>query len=89
MSGKSDNPTDQVRDLRDEARTIEREAAAEREEASAAISETIDRVAATAEDAANKVNDKYQTAAESIRAHPFTAVLGAVAVGFILGRTWR
>ena len=70
-------------------KSVEREAAVERAETSAAISETIDQVAATAEDAAQKVNDKFQSAAESIRAHPFAAVFGAVAVGLILGRAWR
>ena len=48
-------------------RSIETEEAAERAEASAAVSETIDQVAATAEDAAQKVNDQYQSAAEK---HP-------------------
>jgi ElaB/YqjD/DUF883 family membrane-anchored ribosome-binding protein len=89
MSGESDNPTDNVRHLREEVKSIERDEVAGREEASATISETIDQVAATAEDAAQRVNDKYQTAAESIRAHPFAAILGAAAVGFILGRTVR
>jgi ElaB/YqjD/DUF883 family membrane-anchored ribosome-binding protein len=83
----SEEPT--VPDLREQTKSIERDAASEREEASALISETIDQVAATAEDAVQKVNDKYQTAAESIRAHPFAAVLSAAAVGFILGRAWR
>jgi ElaB/YqjD/DUF883 family membrane-anchored ribosome-binding protein len=78
-----------VRDLREQVNFIEREAKSERAEASAIISETIDQVAATAEDVTQKVNDKYQSAAESIRAHPFTAVLGAAAVGLILGRAWR
>jgi ElaB/YqjD/DUF883 family membrane-anchored ribosome-binding protein len=87
MSGE--NPSDEVRNLREQVKSIERDEVAEREAASAAISETIDQVTATAEDAAQKVNDKYQTAAESIRAHPFAAVLGAAAVGFILGRAWR
>jgi ElaB/YqjD/DUF883 family membrane-anchored ribosome-binding protein len=89
MSGESDKPADQVRNLRDQVKSIERDDAAERAEASAAISETIDQVAATAEDAAQQVIDKYQTAAESIRAHPFASVLGAAAVGFILGRALR
>jgi ElaB/YqjD/DUF883 family membrane-anchored ribosome-binding protein len=87
MSG--DNPSDNVRNLREQVKSIERDEATGRAEASAAISETIDQVAATAEDAAQEVNDKVQTAAEAIRAHPFAAVFGAVAVGFILGREWR
>ncbi len=87
MSGN--NPWDDVRNLRDQVKSIETEEAAERAEASAAISEAIDQVAATAEDAAQKVNDQYQLAAESIRAHPFAFVLGATAIGFILGRAWR
>jgi ElaB/YqjD/DUF883 family membrane-anchored ribosome-binding protein len=87
MSG--DNASDHVRNLREQVKSIGRDAASEREEASAAISEAIDQVAATAEDTAQQVIDKYQTAAESIRARPFAAVLGAVAVGFIIGRTLR
>jgi ElaB/YqjD/DUF883 family membrane-anchored ribosome-binding protein len=87
MSGE--NPTDNVRHLRQQVESVEREAAAEREEASATISETVDRVAATAEGAAQQVNDRYQTAAESIRSHPFGAVFGAAVVGFILGRALR
>jgi ElaB/YqjD/DUF883 family membrane-anchored ribosome-binding protein len=78
-----------VHDLRVQLNSIKREAASERAEASAIISETIDQVAATAENATQKVNDTYQSAAESIRAHPLTAVLGAAAVGLILGRAWR
>ena len=87
MSG--DNPSDQIRNLRQQVNSIERDAAAEREEASAAISQTIDEVAATAEGAAQAVNEKYQTAAETIRAHPFGYLIGAAAAGFILGRVLR
>jgi ElaB/YqjD/DUF883 family membrane-anchored ribosome-binding protein len=78
-----------VHDLREQLNSIKHEATLERAEASAIISETIDRVAATAEDASQKVNDTYQSAAEIIRAHPFAAILGAAAVGLILGRVWR
>jgi ElaB/YqjD/DUF883 family membrane-anchored ribosome-binding protein len=78
-----------VHELRVQLNSIRREAALERAEASAIISETIDRVAATAKDASQKVSDTYQSTAESIRAHPFAAILGAAAVGLILGRTWR
>jgi proline dehydrogenase len=64
----SEDPT--VRDLREQVKTIARDAAAEREEAAAVISETIEEIAATAEDAVQKVNDKYQTAAETIARIP-------------------
>ena len=87
MSG--DNPSVDIRQLRDQVESAESETAAEREAASAAISDAIDQAAAKAEDAAQAANEKYQTAAESIRAHPFAAVLGALAVGFILGRAVR
>jgi hypothetical protein len=80
---------DQVRQLHEQVNSIERDAALGREAAAAAIGETIDQVAATAEQAAETVNTKYETAAEGIRAHPFAAILGAVAVGFVLGRALR
>ena len=82
-----DEPT--VDQLRDQVRSIEREAAIERAETSATISETVDKVAATAEDAAQAVNDKYQSVADTIRAHPVGYVLGAAFVGIILGRALR
>jgi ElaB/YqjD/DUF883 family membrane-anchored ribosome-binding protein len=78
-----------VHDLREQMKSIECDEAADRRAASAAISETVDQVAATAESAVQTVNDKYQTLAETIRAHPVAYVLGAAAVGLILGRAWR
>jgi ElaB/YqjD/DUF883 family membrane-anchored ribosome-binding protein len=87
MSGE--NPSDNISNLRHQVNSIERNAATEQDEASAMISETVDSVTATAADAAQIVDDKYHTAAESIRGHPFAAVLGGVAVGFILGRALR
>ena len=89
MSGESDSPSDNVRNLRDQVKSIERDEVAEREAASEVISETIDQVSATAEKAAQKVNSTYETAAENVRAHPFAAILGAAAAGFILGRALR
>ena len=89
MSGESDNPSDNVRNLRDQVKSIERDEVAEREAASEVISETIDQVSATAEKAAQKVNSTYETVAENVRAHPFAAILGAAAAGFILGRALR
>ena len=88
MSGESDNP-DNVHHPHDQVETAESEAAAEHETASTAFSDAIDHAATIAQDAAQAANAKYQTAAESIRAHPFAAVLGGVAVGFILGRALR
>jgi ElaB/YqjD/DUF883 family membrane-anchored ribosome-binding protein len=82
-----EDPT--VDELREQVKSIQREEAADRAAASAAISETIDKVAATAEGAAQTVNDNYQTVADTIRAHPVAYVLGAAAVGLILGRAWR
>jgi ElaB/YqjD/DUF883 family membrane-anchored ribosome-binding protein len=87
MSGE--NPSDNINNLRQQVNSIEPDTATEHEEASATISETVDKVTATAADAAQTVNAKYHTAAEGIRAHPFAAVLGGVAVGFILGRALR
>jgi hypothetical protein len=78
-----------VHDLREQVKSIQREEAADRQAASAAISETVDRVAATAEGAAQTVNEKYQTVSDTIRAHSVAYVLGAAAVGLILGRAWR
>ena len=86
MSGES---ADQIRQLRDQVKSVEREAASERKAASAAIGEAIDRAAETTENAAQRVNAKYETAAETIRAHPFAAILSAAAVGFILARAVR
>jgi hypothetical protein len=82
-----DEPT--VHQLREEVKSIEREAAIERAETSAAISETVEKVAATAEGAAHAVNDKYQSVADTIRAHPVGYVIGAAFVGIILGRALR
>jgi hypothetical protein len=82
-----DEPT--VHQLREQVKSIEREDAADRRATSEAISGTIDQVAATAEGAAQAVNDKYQSIADMIRAHPVGYVLGAAFVGIILGRALR
>ena len=87
MSGE--NPSDNINNLRQQVNSIEPDTATEHEEASATISETDDKLTATAADAAQTVNDKYQTAAEDIRAHSFAAILSGVAVGFVLGRALR
>ena len=89
MSEGPANPTDQVRNLREQVKSIERDEVAEREAASTVISETIDQVTATAERAAQKVNSNYEMVAENVRAHPFAAILGAAAAGFLLGRALR
>ncbi len=89
MSARPVSPEEQVRELHDEIRTLEREEAAARAAVSEAIGDKIDRAAATAEAAAQSVNNTYETAAATIRAHPFAAVLGAAAAGFILGRVLR
>jgi hypothetical protein len=78
-----------VHDLREQVKSVERDEAADRQAASAAISETVDQAAATAENVAQKVNDKYQTISQTIRAHPVAYVLGAAAVGIIFGRALR
>jgi ElaB/YqjD/DUF883 family membrane-anchored ribosome-binding protein len=83
----SEHPT--VHDLREQVKSIDRDDLADRQAASAAISATVDEVAATAEAAVQKVNANYQAVTESIRAHPVAYVLGAAAVGLILGRAWR
>ena len=86
MSGGS---ADQIRELREQVRAIEREEKSGREAVSSAIGDTIDQVAATAEGAAQKVNATYETAADTLRAHPFAAMLGAAVVGFVFGRARR
>jgi ElaB/YqjD/DUF883 family membrane-anchored ribosome-binding protein len=89
MSGDGDNHTDRVRDLREQVKSIERDEVADRKAASTVVSETVDQVAATAEHAARNVNSTYEAAAETIRTHPFAAILCAAATGFILGRALR
>jgi ElaB/YqjD/DUF883 family membrane-anchored ribosome-binding protein len=77
-----------VHNLREQVKSIERDEAADRRAASAAISDTVDQVAATAEGAVQTLNEKYQKVSETIRTHPVAYVLGAAAVGIILGRAW-
>jgi ElaB/YqjD/DUF883 family membrane-anchored ribosome-binding protein len=89
MSEESARPKERIHNLHDDVEAIQREAANARAAASEVIADRIDEVAATTVRAIQGVNNRYETAAESIRAHPFTAMFAAAAVGFIVGRALR
>jgi len=60
-----------------------------REKVAGVVGQTVERVEAAAHDASDLARERAEALAVMVRERPLTAVLIAVAVGFLLGRTGR
>jgi ElaB/YqjD/DUF883 family membrane-anchored ribosome-binding protein len=81
--GKPDDTTAQIVRLREQVETLMKE------RVTPAVTEMAGRAETVAQTATGLVRDQAQTVAAHIRDQPLVAVLLAVGVGYLVGRTTR